>query len=234
VSDFVMPSLGADMEAGTLLEWYVKPGDTVKRGDIVALVDTSKAEIEVEIFEDGVIDELLVPVGRRVPVGTPLATVLPAGAEVPAPVAAPAAAPTPERAVPALPSPVAITVPAGPPRVPTLANGNYRLRASPLARRAAQQLGVELSEVSGSGPNGAITKADVERASSTSPPPVERPETPSAAPEPIDRQAAMREAIGALMARSKRDRAGAARRRRQEPRRGHGRRRRPRAAGAGR
>ena len=76
-----MPSLGADMEAGTLLEWYVKPGDTVKRGDIVALVDTSKAEIEAEIFQDGVIDELLVPVGVRVPVGTPLATLHPVGTE---------------------------------------------------------------------------------------------------------------------------------------------------------
>ena len=85
MADFVMPSLGADMDAGTLLEWYVKPGDTVKRGDIVALVDTSKAEIEVEIFEDGVIGELLVQEGMRVPVGTRLATVLPAGAEVPAP-----------------------------------------------------------------------------------------------------------------------------------------------------
>ena len=82
MSDFVMPSLGADMEAGTVLEWYVKPGDTVKRGDIVALVDTSKAEIEVEIFEGGVIDELLVPVGERVPVGTVLATLHPVGAEV--------------------------------------------------------------------------------------------------------------------------------------------------------
>jgi pyruvate dehydrogenase E2 component (dihydrolipoamide acetyltransferase) len=70
-----MPSLGADMESGTLLEWFVKPGDAVKRGDIVALVDTSKAEIEIEIFEDGVIDQLLVSEGMRVPVGTVLATV---------------------------------------------------------------------------------------------------------------------------------------------------------------
>ena len=62
------------MESGTLLEWFVKPGETVKRGDIVALVDTSK-EIEVEIFEDGVIDELLVAEGARVPVGTVLARV---------------------------------------------------------------------------------------------------------------------------------------------------------------
>ncbi len=79
MADFLMPSLGADMESGTLLEWYVKPGDAVKRGDIVALVDTSKAEIEIEIFEDGVIDELLVPArATRVPVGTALATVRPA------------------------------------------------------------------------------------------------------------------------------------------------------------
>jgi len=89
MSDFVMPSLGADMEAGTLLDWYVKPGDTVKRGDIVALVDTSKAEIEVEIFEDGVIDELVVPVGVRVPVGAVLATLHPVGAKVAAAVGAP-------------------------------------------------------------------------------------------------------------------------------------------------
>ena len=88
MSDFLMPSLGADMEAGTLLEWYVKPGDAVKRGDIVALVDTSKAEIEVEIFEDGVIDELLVGEGARVPVGTVLATVRPVGAEAEPAVAA--------------------------------------------------------------------------------------------------------------------------------------------------
>src|SRR5512142_603364 len=97
-----MPSLGADMDAGTVLEWYVKPGDTVKRGDVVALVDTSKAEIEVEIFEDGVIGELLVPAGERVPVGTVLATLHPVGTEAPAPspVAAPAPTPPPAPAPP--------------------------------------------------------------------------------------------------------------------------------------
>ena len=85
MSDFVMPALGADMESGTLLEWYVKPGDTVKRGDIVAVVDTSKAEIEIEIFQDGVIDQLLVAEGVRVPVGTVLATIRPLGAHNGAP-----------------------------------------------------------------------------------------------------------------------------------------------------
>ncbi|HEX6070256.1 MAG TPA: biotin/lipoyl-containing protein, partial [Longimicrobiaceae bacterium] len=85
MADFQMPSLGADMQFGTLLEWHVKPGDAVRRGDIVALVDTEKAAIEVEIFEDGIIEELLVPEGTRVPVGTVLARVTgAAGRERPA------------------------------------------------------------------------------------------------------------------------------------------------------
>jgi pyruvate dehydrogenase E2 component (dihydrolipoamide acetyltransferase) len=69
-----MPSLGAEMEKGTLVEWRVKPGDAVTRGQIVAVVETDKGTIEVEIFEDGVVDALLVQPGTKVPVGTPLAT----------------------------------------------------------------------------------------------------------------------------------------------------------------
>ena len=71
-----MPSLGADMEAGTLVEWLVKPGDRVKRGDIVAVVETQKGAIEIEIFETGRIEQLLVDLDAKVPVGTPLARVL--------------------------------------------------------------------------------------------------------------------------------------------------------------
>ncbi len=203
-----MPSLGADMEAGTLLEWYVKPGDAVKHGDIVALVDTSKAEIEVEIFEDGVVDELLVPAGTRVPVGTVLATVRPAGAERPTAVAAAAGAPG--TAVEVEPQPVAEAKaePAVevriPPAVPAANESDHRIRVSPLARRTAEQLGVDVSEVHGSGPNGAITRADVERKSAAHAARAaeERPEPP-VAPAQDDRHAAMRAAIGALMARSK-------------------------------
>lgn len=73
MAEFRMPRLGADMEAGTLVEWMVKPGDKVKRGDIVAVVETQKGAIEVEIFETGVIEKILVDVGTKVPVGTPLA-----------------------------------------------------------------------------------------------------------------------------------------------------------------
>ena len=70
-----MPSLGADMEAGTLVEWMVKPGDRVKRGDIVAVVETQKGAIEIEIFETGQVEQMLVDVGTKVPVGTALARI---------------------------------------------------------------------------------------------------------------------------------------------------------------
>ena len=70
-----MPSLGADMEAGTLVEWLVKPGDRVKRGDVVAVVETQKGAIEIEIFETGEIEQILVDLGTKVPVGTPLARI---------------------------------------------------------------------------------------------------------------------------------------------------------------
>jgi pyruvate dehydrogenase E2 component (dihydrolipoamide acetyltransferase) len=108
-----MPSLGADMTQGTLLEWLVQPGDAVHRGDIVAVVDTSKAEIEIEIFEDGVVGELLVGEGTKVPVGTPLATILPPGSspaqaatgEVPAKAVEPVVEPEPEASAEPEPEP---------------------------------------------------------------------------------------------------------------------------------
>ncbi len=211
-----MPALGADMTSGTLLEWRVKPGDAVKRGDIVAVVDTSKAEIEVEIFEDGVIDELLVAEGAKVPVGTALATVR-AGAEAGAqptqadgqapaeagtpPVATPAAPAEPAETPPPAPTPTPSATPPAPPPPPVstppapayVPPHEHHLRVSPLARRAAEELGVDLSAVAGSGPGGAITRDDVERAAAGGP------------AEPGDRAAAMRQAIGALMARSKRE-----------------------------
>jgi len=186
-----MPSLGADMVSGTLLEWYVKPGDAVKRGQIVALVDTDKAEIEVEIFEDGVIDELLVVPGTKVPVGTVLATTRQVGAEA---VPAATANGTP---VPAPPTPTRAPMPPSP--------HEHRQRISPLARREAQALGVDLATLSGSGPDGAIVRADVERAAAGTAPAPSPPAPAAPVAEPADRQAAMRQAIAALMARSKRE-----------------------------
>src|SRR5512147_1271378 len=94
--EFRMPSLGADMDAGTLVEWMVKPGDEVKRGQVVAVVETQKGAIEVEIWEAGTVDRVVVEPGARVPVGEVLALLRapgePAGAQ-------PVAAPVPVAAV---------------------------------------------------------------------------------------------------------------------------------------
>lgn len=104
---FKLPSLGADMTEGTLLTWHVKPGDNVKRGQVVAVVDTSKAAIDVEIWQDGVVHELLVAPGEKVPVGTVLATLREPGdadatvAEVPAKTSASTVDPAPVAIAPA-------------------------------------------------------------------------------------------------------------------------------------
>ena len=90
--EFTMPALGADMDEGMLNEWLVKPGDTVTRGQIVAVVETTKAAVEIECWHDGVVGELLVPIGQTVAVGTPLATLLEAGEKAEPRAAAPAAA----------------------------------------------------------------------------------------------------------------------------------------------
>jgi len=212
MADFLMPSLGADMEAGTVLQWLVKPGDAVKRGDIVAVVDTEKATIEVEIFQTGVIQKIVVPEGEKVPVGTLLA-VLAVDGEVAA--AAPEAKPV-ERA-PVVPAPTptppaAARVVAKPPPQPA---APHRARISPLAMRVAMELKVDLATVKGTGPEGAITKADVERAAKAPPAPTPAPavaapiEGAAAAPKPAvaptDRSATMRKVIAAAMARSKRE-----------------------------
>ncbi len=207
-----MPSLGADMEVGTILQWLVKPGDAVKRGDIVAVVDTEKATIEIEVFQSGVIDRIVVPEGEQVPVGTLIAVIRTDG-EVAAP-PAPVAVPTPP--APAAP-PVAAPKPMEKPTVPAVsAAPPHRLRISPLAMRVAVDLKVDLSKVKGTGPDGAITKADVERAAKAAKeaPAVEAlaaiapavakapPARPAAA---IDHHVAMRRVIAASMARSKRE-----------------------------
>lgn len=199
MSDFKLPSLGADMEAGTLVEWLVKPGDRVAKGDVVAVVETQKGAIEIEIFEDGVIEELRVPPGRKVPVGTVLATLRTAGgAAPPAPTATPEPAPEPPAptVAPAPPSP---SSPAPPP--PVARDG---VRASPVARRRAAALGVDLDTLTGSGPGGAITLADVE-AAAAAPAPTEAAPTAEAARKIGFDPAAMRQAIAAAMARSKRE-----------------------------
>ena len=163
--EFRMPSLGADMDEGKLLEWKVKPGDKVKRGDVVAVVETPKAAVDLEIWQDGVVQELMTKPGETIPVGTVMARLAAAGE-------APAAAPAP-----------AMT----------------RHPVSPAARKHARELGVDVEKLPGSGPHGAVTVEDVEKAAKGAPKPA-----PAAAP-PSDKALAMRKAIAAAMSRSKRE-----------------------------
>lgn len=208
-----MPSLGADMEVGTILEWRVAPGDEVHRGDIVALVDTEKSDIEVEVFEDGIVEELLVGVGEEVPVGTPLARLAAVGAaaappaELPAP--EPAAVTEPAVTLPSVDE-AAVLVPAAPPALgpvesvaPPPGPGQPHVRSSPYARRQAAAQGVDLAGVAGSGPSGAVRAADVGAAEVPAPAPAPLAVTPTAGRD--DRQRAMRHAIAELMSRSVRE-----------------------------
>lgn len=159
-----MPSLGSDMESGKLVEWRIKPGDRVKRGDIVLVVETQKGAIDVEIFDSGVVESLLIEPGSEVPVGTVLATVRSDGETAPKPPVT-AAAPMRPAAPPAAPAPAAPAAPAiaSAPAIPSgEPSPRERPRASPAARQRAAALGIDLATFAGSGPGGAITLADIE------------------------------------------------------------------------
>jgi len=192
--DFRMPSLGADMEAGTLVEWLVKPGDQVKRGDVVAVVETQKGAIEIEVFEAGKIEQILVGLNTKVAVGTPLARIR---TELEGPLGAVTAAPSPAApAIPLAPPPL-VRAPVAPP--PPVARGAARARVSPAARRLAETHAIDLSTVTGSGPVGEIIYSDVERRLGQAVAPPEKKRAPW-----LDLDA-MRAAIAAAMARSKRE-----------------------------
>lgn len=139
MADFLMPSLGADMASATLVKWHVKPGETVKRGQIIAEVDTDKGIIDVECFQTGVIERLVIEPGAKIPVGALLAVI--SGPQ-----------PAPSTTVPASEPPVDFTPPS--------------VHASPLARKIAAELGVDLGRLigRGTGPGGLIDREDVENA----------------------------------------------------------------------
>ena len=202
MGEFRMPSLGADMEAGTLVEWLVKPGDQVKRGDIVAVVDTQKGAIEVEIYQAGTIEQLLVGLDTTVPVGTPLARLRMEGEAAPGPALRPSP-PVVPTAAPAAPLRAEVPRPTAAMRV--LPGAAARMRVSPAARRLAEESAVDLSKVTGSGPEGAITYADIERTLHKGPALPEAPAPPEEKRKLWLDLGAMRSAIAAAMARSKRD-----------------------------
>ena len=154
MGDFLMPSLGADMEAGTLVKWRVAEGDTVARGDIVAEVDTDKGVIEIECFEPGVVTALIAQPGEKLPVGTVMAVIRGAGEPAAAVTGArgeTAAAVSPASAATPTPRPGCADTP------PPAAAGTVEVAAAgrPVpgeprrARRRAEELGVDLAAVPG-------------------------------------------------------------------------------------
>lgn len=178
-----MPSLGADMEHGKVVEWLVKPGDYIHKGDLVAAVDTDKTVMDIESFQEGVLAEFLVDIGDTVDVGTPIARITATPAELPP-------APPADHGAKAAPpvrhlahtlgvdvgrisgsgtdgevtrADVERAAAASGTRAPEPATAPeaHRIRSSPLARRLAAELGVQLSAVTGTGPGGAVTEEDV-------------------------------------------------------------------------
>ena len=194
MAEFPMPQLGADMSAGKLLGWRKNVGDHVQRGDIIADVETDKADIEIEVFTTGVIERFLIQPGEKVPVGTVLAIIReegkPLDAEVPRIPTVAAREPIP--AASAVIAPLISPIAAHP------VVGETRLRISPAARKVAADLGVDPASLVGTGPGGRITLEDVQRAAQTKP-------VQPVAEITVDRQARMRQAIAAAMARSKRE-----------------------------
>ena len=178
ITKVVMPKLSEAMESGKIIKWLKKEGDRVQAGDILAEVETDKADVEMEAFGGGVLRKILAQAGEKTPVGALIGVIaepsddisaLLAGA--PAPAAAPAAAPGPPAApvvapIGAAPSPAVRTVtrPEPAPAVPAGVTAG-RVKASPLAKKIAAQSGVDLRLLQGTGPGGRIIRRDVEQAS---------------------------------------------------------------------
>ena len=181
MAEFRMPSLGADMEAGTLVEWKIKPGDSVKRGDVVAEVVTEKGDIEIESWLTGIVEQLIVQPGEKVPVKTVMAIIRIEDEKGPT---AAAEHPAPPLSLPPGETPVEGGRESRPP--------SHRLRISPAAQKRIEAAHLDASTLTGTGPNGTITMADVEAAL-------------AAKPAAEDASAAMRRAIARAMSRSKRE-----------------------------
>jgi len=196
--DIALPSLGPDMESGTLLEWRIAPGQKISKGTIIAVVDTEKAAIDVESWNDGEVAELLAKPGQVLAVGTVIARLAAPAGEMPsasAPAAIAAKTPAPIIAAPAPAAPIAATATAA-----TLSPATATpIRASPAARARAQTLGIDLARIRGPGSTAVIALQDVENFAST----LAAKEKPDAAAS--NRQQGLRQAIATAMARSNRE-----------------------------
>ena len=192
MTDILMPALSPTMEEGTLAKWHVKVGDKIASGDVIAEIETDKATMEVEAVDEGVVEALLVAEGtegvkvnaiiaRLVgEVGTVSSSPAPAGEGDPKGGGGAAVVVTPEK-------PASVPVPSAPSTAsrspsPAGGGGTARMFASPLARRIAEQKGVDLASVVGSGPHGRIIKADVDAAKPGSSQAASQAKAPASAP----------------------------------------------------
>lgn len=155
-----MPKLSDTMTEGTVIKWHKQVGDSVEVGDVLAEIETDKATMEMEAFDDGTITEIRVPAGEKAVIGGILAVLDGDSAAAPSSAAPAAASPA------AAPSTAPATAKAAAPAAP-VSNDGSRVKASPLARKIAAEKGVELQGISGTGPAGRIVKNDVEAASSS-------------------------------------------------------------------
>lgn len=168
-----MPKLSDTMTEGTLVKWNKQVGDTIEIGDVIAEVETDKATMEMEAFDEGILSDILVQAGEKAAVGATLGVLLEDGEEAPAPGSAPAAISAPESQPFAEGAEAAQGAEAGEASQPAAelaapaaqqAGPGERIKASPLARKIADSKGVNIAAIQGSGPGGRIVKADVEAA----------------------------------------------------------------------
>lgn len=181
-SELEMPKLSDTMEEGTILRWLKKEGDSVEIGDEIAEIETDKATMAMEVFDEGILTKILVQEGEKAAVGTIIGILSDEGgsASVSASESKPAAAAEPAKETAA---PAAVPAASTPTPAPVSADGS-RLRVSPLARKIAEQSGVELSSVTGTGPGGRIIKKDIESASTGSNASVSAPASAASAATP--------------------------------------------------
>ena len=172
-----MPALSSTMTEGKIVEWLKQPGDKVARGESVLVVESDKADMDVESFQDGYLAAVLMPAGSTAPVGETIGLIVETEAEIAdaqakapsapaaAPAPAPAPAPTPAAVQTPAPTPVPAPAPVAAPAPSAPVVNDGRIVASPRAKKLASQMGVDLATVRGSGPHGRIQAEDVEQAS---------------------------------------------------------------------
>jgi pyruvate dehydrogenase E2 component (dihydrolipoamide acetyltransferase) len=202
ISEVVMPQMGADMEEGTIIRWLKQEGDAVERGEIIAEIETDKANVEIEAFESGVFRKALASEGDTVDVGTIIAVVASPDEDIAQyqgmTVAVKSGAPQQDGSPPAEAEPKAKE----PPSPAKAAGSDGRVRASPVARKLAQEKGLDLAQVRGTGPAGRIVRRDVEAAA-------ERPAAGAPPPATVSTEAVgmsrMRQTIARRMSQSKRE-----------------------------